>query len=99
MTACDADSSETWVCQISRNGNYHGYIVWNPHGTRDFNVPGNWKVVYQRDIVGNSRPMSFSGFQSGPARFCWKQKPALDQRRHHERVAQRLARSGLTRSL
>jgi|SRR5579872_2551045 len=65
MTACDADSSETWVCQISRDGNYRGYIIWNPRGSRDFNVPGNWKVFYQRDIVGNSRPISSSRIPIG----------------------------------
>lgn len=55
MTACDSDSSGTWVCQITRDGGYNGYIVWNTQGGKNFSVPGSWHVQVEQDLGSNSR--------------------------------------------
>jgi hypothetical protein len=55
MDSCAADTAETWTCTISRDGRYHGWIVWNPDGRRTFklSVPSQWNVVRIRDLLGH----------------------------------------------
>ena len=53
MTSCDSDSSGTWVCHITRDGGYNGYIVWNPNGAKGFAIPRDWNVQNYQDINGN----------------------------------------------
>jgi glycosyl hydrolase family 39 (putative alpha-L-iduronidase) len=55
MDSCAADTAETWTCTISRDGGYHGWIVWNPDGRRTFklSVPSQWNVVRIRDLLGH----------------------------------------------
>jgi len=55
MTACDSDSSQTWICQIERDGGYRGYIVWNPRGTKNFAAPKAWNAQTLTALSGNSR--------------------------------------------
>jgi hypothetical protein len=50
MTACNSDSSDTWICEITRDGGYNGYIVWNPRGDREFKAPAAWKTQIEREI-------------------------------------------------
>jgi hypothetical protein len=57
MLGCDSDSPSMWTCQITRDGGYHGYIVWDPDGPKKFSIPAAWKVVFQRDIDSNTHDL------------------------------------------
>lgn len=54
MKTCDADASNTWVCQITRDRGYNGYIVWNTKSGKDFPIPAAWHAKIERDMYGNS---------------------------------------------
>ncbi|MGC2273522.1 MAG: endo-1,4-beta-xylanase [Candidatus Sulfotelmatobacter sp.] len=54
MKSCDSDSSDTWICHITRDAGYNGYIVWNTGGERDFSIPAAWHVRMERDMYGTS---------------------------------------------
>lgn len=56
MSGCDS-SGNTWTCQITRDGGYHGYIVWDSQGSQNFSIPASWKVVSQHDIDSHTHPM------------------------------------------
>jgi len=53
QSACVADSTGTWTCQVSRPEGYQALIVWNSNATNDigYRVPG-WAVDY-RDLAGH----------------------------------------------
>jgi hypothetical protein len=55
MDSCTTDTSETWTCAISRDGGYHGWIVWNPSTCRTFNypVPPQWNVIRLINLWGH----------------------------------------------
>jgi hypothetical protein len=52
LEGCDSDASDTWVCEIDRDGEYKGHIVWNPQATRTFPIPANWSIRNERDLTG-----------------------------------------------
>lgn len=54
MTNCDSDASSTWICHITRDRGYNGYIVWNTKGRKDFSIPAAWHAQMERDMFGNS---------------------------------------------
>jgi hypothetical protein len=54
MTSCDSDPSNTWVCHITRDRGYNGYIVWNTKGGKDYSIPAAWHAKIERDMYGNS---------------------------------------------
>jgi hypothetical protein len=58
MRSCKSDESDTWVCEITRAGEYGGYIVWNPHGNKNFTIPGAWRVRWQVHLSGPNRNVS-----------------------------------------
>jgi Glycosyl hydrolases family 39 len=57
MVSCDSNSSGTWVCHITRDGGYNGYIVWNANGPMNFVVPEAWNVEKQEDLSGETQPL------------------------------------------
>jgi hypothetical protein len=63
MKSCDSDQSGTWVCQITRDGGYNGYLVWNPQRRVDFRVPGAWNVQNERDLSGGTHSVKGVGTQ------------------------------------
>jgi hypothetical protein len=65
MTACNSDSSNTWICEITRDNGYNGYIVWNPKGDRDFKVPSGWKAQIQRELDDHHGDVSASAVKIG----------------------------------
>jgi hypothetical protein len=65
MTACDSDSSDTWICEITRDGGYSAYIVWNPRGDRDFKIPPAWKVHMEREIDDHHGDLKASSVKIG----------------------------------
>jgi hypothetical protein len=52
MTSCSSDDRQTWICQLDRNDDYEGWIVWNPSRTVNFRIPQRWKVQQARDLAG-----------------------------------------------
>lgn len=54
MTSCDSESSGTWICHITRDGGYNGYIIWNPDGGKNFAIPKAWGVKDEQDISANN---------------------------------------------
>jgi hypothetical protein len=55
MTSCQLDSAQTWVCTLSREGGYTGWIVWNPNQTQKFELPRDWTATRMRDLHGSER--------------------------------------------
>src|SRR5271168_524935 len=43
MDDCTENGDHSWTCQLNRSGQKQ-WIVWNPQGTRKFEVPGAWHV-------------------------------------------------------
>jgi len=58
MIGCDADSSDTWICEIERDGEYRGYILWNTQGTRNVPIPASWNARNQHDLSGRTRALA-----------------------------------------
>jgi hypothetical protein len=65
MIACNSDSSDTWICEITRDGGYSAYIVWNPRGDRDFKVPSSWKAQIEREIDDHHGEVRASSLKIG----------------------------------
>jgi hypothetical protein len=57
MDSCATDANGTWTCATSRDGDYHGWIVWNPARTVNLTLPGTWKVKQVRDLAGKTDSM------------------------------------------
>lgn len=68
MTSCNSDNANTWTCEITRNGDYVGHVMWNPDRTIRFPVPRNWGTSQLRDLSGGHRGISAgSSVDVGPA--------------------------------
>lgn len=61
MTSCDSNSLDTWVCHITRNGGYSGYIVWNANGYRNFAIRKSWNVHEVWHLYGKTDSVPKSG--------------------------------------
>ena len=51
MHSCQSDETGTWMCEITRDHEYHGWIVWNPDRAIAFHVPVNWSVTRVRHLL------------------------------------------------
>jgi len=58
MKSCGSDSSDTWVCELTRPGQYGAHIVWNPKGTRSFAIPPSWNARWQQNLNAPARNVS-----------------------------------------
>jgi hypothetical protein len=58
MVSCNSVNSGTWVCHITRDGGYNGYIVWNGNGEKGFAIPEAWNVQPYQDISGNMHALN-----------------------------------------
>jgi Glycosyl hydrolases family 39 len=58
MVACESNADGTWVAELSRPGNYHGWIVWNPNQTQKFELPREWDARRMRDLHASQREIS-----------------------------------------
>ena len=61
MKSCQPDSNKIWICQVTRDNNYTGWIVWNPEGKLPFKVPSNWNIKQVRDLAGGKSTLPASG--------------------------------------
>lgn len=55
MKSCTSDSSDTWVCELTRPGQYNAHLVWNTKGTRKFAIPSNWNARWQQNLNAPAR--------------------------------------------
>jgi Cellulase (glycosyl hydrolase family 5) len=60
VVSCSADSDDTWTCQITRDGGYSGWIVWNPSHDVHMDLPASWKVRQARLLSGETKNLSSS---------------------------------------
>lgn len=67
MSPCQSNSQNTWICQLTRDRRYQGWIVWNPDGKLRFNVPDRWRVKQIRDLAGTQRDLSGNSIEIGPS--------------------------------
>jgi len=58
MLSCTTDLDGSWVAELSRPGNYHGWIVWNPTRTLNSTPPAYRKVKQVRDLAGKTEPVN-----------------------------------------
>jgi hypothetical protein len=67
MMMCDQYSG-LWNCRLRRDGDYSGWIVWDPNKTRDFPIQAAWGVKRMRDLAGNVKSIpGAKSVQIGPA--------------------------------
>jgi hypothetical protein len=65
MVGCTESSDHIWACQLNRLGKKQ-WIVWNPQGTRKFDVPADWHVKSATPLL--HEPSSLKGsIEIGPA--------------------------------
>jgi hypothetical protein len=58
LVSCSSDSHQTWTCQITRDGGYAGWIVWNPEREQRMDIPPAWKVNQVRLLSGETKKLS-----------------------------------------
>jgi hypothetical protein len=58
MTSCATDDSGTWICHLTREHGYEGWILWEPDHQTQFRIPADWAVRRLRDLGGNQRDMT-----------------------------------------
>jgi hypothetical protein len=75
MTSCSSDSVGTWICEITRDGGYHGWILWNPNQTFDYDVPAAWSARIVHDLAGQLEPLSDGKVQIGPTPVLLEKPP------------------------
>ena len=68
MNSCASDASWTWTSEISRDGGYHGWLVWNPNQSLSFKIPPTWNPKLVRDLKGAQREIPPKGnIEIGPS--------------------------------
>jgi hypothetical protein len=66
MAGCTESVDHTWTCLLNRSGKKQ-WIVWNPQGNRNFDVPGAWHVGSITPLLHDRNPLSKSSIEIGPA--------------------------------
>lgn len=67
MTNCQSNLENTWVCQLTREESYRGWIVWNSESSSRFRIPHQWDVQQMRDLAGGKRSLSQDSIEIGPS--------------------------------
>ena len=67
MTKCETNSSNTWICQLTREGGYKARIVWNPEQQLPFKVPKRWGVRQIRNLAGDRSNLTGDRLEIGPS--------------------------------
>ena len=68
MSSCASDANGTWTTEISRDGGYHGWLVWNPNKSLSFKIPPAWNPKLVRDLKGAQREIPSKGnIEIGPS--------------------------------
>jgi hypothetical protein len=66
MVGCTESSDHIWTCQLNRSGRTQ-WIVWNPQGTRKFDVPAAWHVKSATPLLYDRRFLNGASIEIGPA--------------------------------
>jgi Glycosyl hydrolases family 39 len=66
MDGCMESADHNWTCQLSRSGKKQ-WIVWNPQGTRKFDVPAAWHVKSATPLLQDRRGVNGTSIEIGPA--------------------------------
>jgi hypothetical protein len=66
MTGCMESSDQVWTCLLERSGKKQ-WIVWNPQGEREFEVPGAWHVQSITPLLHDREFLTKAKIAIGPA--------------------------------
>ena len=76
MRECRLNSRKIWICQLTRERDYRGWILWNPDGESSFHVPSHWNIDRIRDLAGNERMMPGNRIKVGPSPLLLEDLPS-----------------------
>ncbi|MGK7920234.1 MAG: glycosyl hydrolase [Trichodesmium sp.] len=51
MNWCKSDIQKNWICQLTREGGYKAWIIWNPEHNFNFQIPQEWDIKRIRDLT------------------------------------------------
>jgi hypothetical protein len=66
MDGCQQDSNHTFVCRLNRDGSAQ-WIVWNPDGVRNFEIPASWHAASVTPLLEQSRAITGTTENIGPS--------------------------------
>ncbi|MDJ0553662.1 MAG: glycosyl hydrolase [Microcoleaceae cyanobacterium MO_207.B10] len=58
MESCNSNWRKTWICKLTRDNNYQGWIIWHPEGKLDFQIPQEWGVKQVSNLAGDRDKLS-----------------------------------------
>ena len=58
MASCEPNQTRTWVCEITRDHGYRGWVVWNPDRSLDFQVPSDWHAQEARSLLSERQQLT-----------------------------------------
>jgi hypothetical protein len=65
IDSCNEANDHSWSCQLNRDGAPQ-WIIWNPEGTKTFNVPSSWHPRSITPLLQQPYPLSGSSVEVGP---------------------------------
>jgi hypothetical protein len=65
MVGCTDSLDHIWICQLNRSGKKQ-WIVWNPPGTRKFDLPADWHVKSAIPLLREPSSIKGSSIEIGP---------------------------------
>jgi hypothetical protein len=65
MVGCTDSLDHIWICQLNRSGKKQ-WIVWNPQGTRKFDLPADWHVKSAIPLLREPSSIKGSSIEIGP---------------------------------
>jgi hypothetical protein len=54
MIACGQNAQGTWIANVTRDGGYSGWIVWNQTQSLNLEIPQGWNIKRMKDLRGNT---------------------------------------------
>ena len=66
MNNCE-NSGNTWTCQLTREGGYKAWIVWNTEEELTFKVPKRWGADRTRNLAGHRRKLTGDRLKISPS--------------------------------
>jgi hypothetical protein len=66
IDGCAESTDHNWTCQLNRAGKKN-WLVWNPQGSRKFDIPGAWHVKSATPLLLDQRPVRGTTIEIGPA--------------------------------
>jgi Glycosyl hydrolases family 39 len=66
MDGCQQDANHSYVCQLNRDGAPQ-WIVWNPDGTRGFDIPAGWHITSITPLFDEPHALTSTVLGVGPS--------------------------------